>query len=167
MDETTKVLIGTISGFVVAFFAEPVKMYFTNRSKKQGLRLALYKEMMGNITILANYLTGEIESEGNIDFNSFYASLFRFEAFNYAITDEVGIFFQIQESMEIREFYIILQSIVSEKNIEKQKVLLVHLRRALSESIKNNVLDKKMLIKVNKDIKEDFDEIFEKIKTYR
>ena len=28
MDETTKVLIGTISGFIIAFFAEPVKSFF-------------------------------------------------------------------------------------------------------------------------------------------
>ena len=47
MDETTKVLIGTISGFLIAFFAEPIKIYFSNNFKKRNIRLALYKEKIG------------------------------------------------------------------------------------------------------------------------
>lgn len=40
MDETTKILIGTISGFVIAFFVEPVKIYFQNQGRKKNLRKA-------------------------------------------------------------------------------------------------------------------------------
>ena len=48
MDETTKVIIATLSGFIIAFFAEPVKSYFQNRGQLHNLRVALYKEMVNN-----------------------------------------------------------------------------------------------------------------------
>jgi hypothetical protein len=56
MDETIKVLIGTVSGFVIAFFAEPVKVFFQNRTGKQILRVALYKEILSNYWFLSTYL---------------------------------------------------------------------------------------------------------------
>jgi hypothetical protein len=35
MDETGKIIIATISGFTVAFFAEPIKLYFQNAHNKR------------------------------------------------------------------------------------------------------------------------------------
>lgn len=52
MDETTKVIIATLSGFIIAFFAEPVKSYFANRAKLNNLRIALYKELLYNYSTL-------------------------------------------------------------------------------------------------------------------
>jgi hypothetical protein len=34
MDNTLSVIIGTLSGFIIAFFAEPIKRYFEQKSKR-------------------------------------------------------------------------------------------------------------------------------------
>ena len=44
--------IATISGFIIAFFAEPLKTYFQNRAKLKNLRIALYKEILYNYSSL-------------------------------------------------------------------------------------------------------------------
>ena len=41
MDEFTKVLIATISGFIIAFLSEPTKTFFTNQNNVKQLRRAL------------------------------------------------------------------------------------------------------------------------------
>ena len=58
MDEILKITIGTVAGFVIAFFAEPVKIYFQNASKKKSLRLALYGELINNFMSLRFFLNG-------------------------------------------------------------------------------------------------------------
>jgi hypothetical protein len=41
MDDTLKIIIGTLSGFVIAFFAEPIKIFFQNRARINNIRLAV------------------------------------------------------------------------------------------------------------------------------
>ncbi len=43
--EFWQLLVGTISGFIIAFLAEPVKTFFENRNKKNRLRKSLYREI--------------------------------------------------------------------------------------------------------------------------
>jgi hypothetical protein len=50
MDVTTKVIIATLSGFIIAFFAEPAKKNFLERTKLHNLKIALYKELIFNMT---------------------------------------------------------------------------------------------------------------------
>lgn len=54
MDETLKIIIGTLSGFIIAFFAEPIKIYFQNKAKINYIRLAVYKEISHNYVVIYN-----------------------------------------------------------------------------------------------------------------
>lgn len=54
MDETMKIIFGTLSGFIIAFLAEPIKIYFQNINKLNQSRKALYKELYFNFQLCRN-----------------------------------------------------------------------------------------------------------------
>jgi hypothetical protein len=56
MDDVTKIIIATISGFIVAFFAEPVKLYFQNKQRRDVFRFALYAEIYNNYRLLSTFI---------------------------------------------------------------------------------------------------------------
>ncbi len=98
MDETTKVIIATLSGFIIAFFAEPVKNYFQNRAKLHNLRVALYKEMIHNYSSLDD---ASIDN-ANSSIKDFLARrVIRIECYKHAIENEVSLFYQLDESNKI------------------------------------------------------------------
>ncbi len=95
-----------ILGFLVAFFAEPVKTYFNNRSKKATLRNALYSEM----ALLYNRLTqlSKALSEGELDDSNIQwaiSELARFDCYNYVRTEGFLLFYQLEEAPAIDAFY--------------------------------------------------------------
>ena len=54
--EYLKTLISIFTGFVTAFLAEPVKVYFTNRAKKDNMKKALYGEIISIYNSLFAFL---------------------------------------------------------------------------------------------------------------
>src|SRR3989304_907108 len=101
MDETTKVLIGTLSGFLIAFFAEPVKIYFQNKTKLKNLKLALYKELLDNYWTLRD-MKGVNEKELVKFMHEFGI---RMECYKNAIQNEVSLFYQLKESHSFNVLY--------------------------------------------------------------
>jgi hypothetical protein len=99
MDETIKVIIATLSGFIIAFFAEPVKTYFQNRLKLQNLRLALYKEMLDNYMTLNSYTSNQIAITTQRDFIARH--MIRTECYRHALQHEVALFYQLDEAIRI------------------------------------------------------------------
>lgn len=95
MDGTLKIMIGTISGFVIAFLAEPVKIFFQNQQKIKKLRIALYKELMQNQSILKLLATKEI---GKDDFAVVGQYLLLNNCYKYVISQEVALFYQLKEA---------------------------------------------------------------------
>lgn len=99
MDETTKVIIATLSGFIIAFFAEPVKNYFENRAKLNNLRIALYKELLNNYKNVAMVIRGK-----DIAFKSRVKVLrnaLRTECYKHALENEVSLFYRLEEANDI------------------------------------------------------------------
>jgi len=71
VDETTKILIGTISGFLIAFFSEPVKLYFQNKFSLGKMRGALYYEIYHNYIALLSFLDTYAEANNQESLLSF------------------------------------------------------------------------------------------------
>jgi hypothetical protein len=101
MDETTKVLIATISGFIIAFFAEPVKAWFQNRAKVRELRLALYKEIFLNYSYLAG------ENKDKIFSKALVQHAMQNNCYQYAINSEIKTFYKVKEAATINNIYTI------------------------------------------------------------
>jgi hypothetical protein len=119
MDETTKVIIATISGFVIAFFAEPVKTWFQDRAKVNELRLALYNEILMNYEFLDNILN-KIPSKDEIsNLPTFTVNYFvQIDCYKYAISQEIKTFYRLRESAYVSGVYKDLVALIdiSEKN---------------------------------------------------
>jgi hypothetical protein len=56
MSDTAIAIIGVVAGFITAFFAEPVKIYFQNKARLNTLRLSLYRELWHNYALLNTLL---------------------------------------------------------------------------------------------------------------
>lgn len=114
MDQTTITVLGMIAAFitasVTAFLAEPVKMYFQDRSSRKYLTLALYKELLHNYFLLEHVLDYSEEDSGisrdtmNIlgEFN------LRTECYRQAVSDQLQMFYRLEEAAEFNEVYSML-----------------------------------------------------------
>ena len=152
MDETTKVLIGTVSGFLIAFFAEPVKRYFENKSKLQYLRIALYKEMIQNFFILEQALH-EYKNDKNSNIMVGQPLLID-DCYRYVVSQETALYYQLSEARLINMFYKLLDMLikiperekmfrtVSAKDIIEGTLGLVH------DGLETGILEKKLAEKV-------------------
>jgi hypothetical protein len=99
MDETTKVIIATLSGFIIAFFAEPVKNYFQDRAKLRNLRIALYKEVFYNYTVLSESRMKIIEDEAEVAIGDYLSQrVLRTECYKHALENEISLFYQLDEA---------------------------------------------------------------------
>src|SRR5260221_14496901 len=106
MDETTKILIGTISGFVIAFFAEPIKLLFQNDFKKRNLKTALYREMYNNYRSLEMFIDQSQQKMSQKEGYEFFTEYsFRKECFQYYISNEPELFYQLREAVHINTIY--------------------------------------------------------------
>lgn len=96
MTETTQIIIATLSGFIIAFFAEPVKNYFANRSKLRNLKIALYKELCNNYSTLNSNTRLDL-----VPTMLFYQSALRTECYEHALEHEISLFYQLDEASMI------------------------------------------------------------------
>lgn len=116
MDETTKILIGTLSGFVIAFFAEPVKIYFQNSAKLKYLMLGLYKEMWSNFTVLnaiANAETTQTTPKrtASVQYRARVAlikTMIRTEFYQQTLKENLHSFYRMKEALCIHQLYAII-----------------------------------------------------------
>ena len=172
MDEATKVLIGTFSGFIVAFLAEPVKIYFQNRAKINNLRLAIYKELLYNFLLCKNIESKkgikEPPSKGNLSgIVSLVNTSIRNECYKDAVTNNIHLFYKLDEVLSVHSLYGTLSEIPeaarrelpSVKGHEKEPAYLKLRIGMISESagvfcnryisgFKKGYLDKSLLKKI-------------------
>jgi hypothetical protein len=107
-------LIASIAGVVVAFIvgvlAEPAKLYFENRHKKQQLRIMLYKEMASNYFNLYSSATFIKAAVAKGTLNPMVSSTLErmkelnFDCYNYAKT-QLTLFYQLNEAVWIDRVY--------------------------------------------------------------
>jgi len=141
MDETTKIIIATISGFVIAFFAEPVKIYFQNKAKLKNLQIAIYKEIIHNYALLRNF-NGEGDFRPLIEFNNEY--YIRTECYKQAITSELTLFYQLKEASAINHLYSFL-SILSHEKLEQPLGYVIFFMGSLKGRLNNGVFNGKLM----------------------
>jgi len=107
MDEATKLLIGTLSGFAIAFLAEPVKIYFENRSKLQHLKTGLYKELLFNYIICtsAGDYPDRVYSADAVE----QLSSVMDDCYKNALKNDMHLFYQLADanSISLLEGYVI------------------------------------------------------------
>jgi len=115
MDETTKVVIGTISAFLIAFFAEPIKTFFQNRSRRNHLQVALYSEIYNNYNVLGGFLKiyGEIDIEqSKAYFKGSIKHSIRSECYKYYVSSQSDLFYQLKEASQLNIIYATLFSLL-------------------------------------------------------
>jgi hypothetical protein len=166
MNESLNVIIGTLSGFIIAFFAEPIKRYFENKSKLQHLRIALYKEMIQNYLMLESTLNDFRNNEkSNIMVGQ---PLMIDDCYRYVVSQETALYYQLTEARLINSFYKLLNMLikipegekafrtVSAKDIIDAMVGLIH------SGLEMGTLDKKLAQSVTS--KRELENILERLK---
>ncbi|RPI93969.1 MAG: hypothetical protein EHM40_08150 [Chloroflexi bacterium] len=112
MDETTKVIIATLSGFVIAFFAEPVKNYFGNRAKLHHLRVAFYTELVNNYYALTHFTMGNTETDSYVLHNATKYQM-RTECYKHALQNELPLFYQLTEAKLLNHVYGLINQLIN------------------------------------------------------
>jgi len=110
MDETTKIIIGTLSGFIIAFLAEPVKIHFQNLNKLNRLRKALYKELHFNYLLCRNMAKKRglktPPTRGNLKaYIEMCIEDTKSQYYEQTIHSELDMFYQIEESTTIHNLH--------------------------------------------------------------
>jgi len=112
MDETTKVIIATLSGFIIAFFAEPVKNYFADRAKLHNLRVALYTELINNYYALTHFTLHGTDADSYTLFHVPKYEL-RMECYKHAIQNELSLYYQLKEANVLNIIYVRINQLMN------------------------------------------------------
>lgn len=144
MDETIKVLIGTISGFIVAFMAEPVKSHFQNRNQRKHLRISLYKELFINYI----WLSGNESIEDLQVFLRASKQALRFECYDHVITQQVTLFYQLREAVMITLLYANLRAIMTDSAYHNPEGFIKAFLQTLENEVVSGGFDKRLLVRV-------------------
>jgi hypothetical protein len=169
MDEMLKITIGTLSGFIVAFFAEPVKLFFQNRAKKENLRRALYHEMICNYYLIKEFVDEAVRENLNADpdekdtkLDKFFSSLregsdfmIRMECFQYTVQNENFTLYQLRDASLINSIYGRLKGIStwlivedSPKKRSKLESLIKDYLSQMDDGLKYGMFDAKTVRKI-------------------
>ena len=115
MDATLQVIIATLSGFIVAFLADPVKSFFQNNARRSRLRNALYGEIASNYACLENSpsLTPSKEFAHQVTtaLAEGFATGLRTECYRGALSQETLLFYELPEAPYINLIYSHVDSI--------------------------------------------------------
>lgn len=155
MDETTKILIGTVSGFIIAFFAEPVKLYFQNKFNLNKMQGALYYEIFHNYMSLLIFLENYSkisDQEAMSLFKSGAKHSIRTECYKHFISNEVKLFYQLKEAAEINLMYSFIYTMKDYIDNDKDsqddiRTLVKHYTDFVKNSIKEGALNNKIMDK--------------------
>jgi hypothetical protein len=100
--EFLKIFIPMLSGFLTAFLAEPIKIFFTNQSRENNIKATIYSEIIliyeKFIIVLSMYEKSPSES----DFSSMLNG--KFDCYEYA-KSEPSIFYKFPEAASINRIY--------------------------------------------------------------
>jgi hypothetical protein len=174
MDETIQILIATLSGFIIAFMADPVKESILGFFKRRKIRLALYKEMMNNYYKLAIFEKNNGDSsskEEDNDIDAFAALIYvEKEYYDYVKKNEITEFYLLKEASTITSIYRLIGELVDEEpkfgnflfpkvkekdntttdpsKFKLRKLLMREYPIQFREFIESNKLDKKYMYKI-------------------
>ena len=103
--------IATISGFIIAFFAEPVKIHYQHKAKLHNLRVALYKELLNNYYALTHFT---VESLSDLFSPEYVAQHeLRTECYKQTLQNDISLLYQLVEANAINVLYSQIDKIMS------------------------------------------------------
>jgi hypothetical protein len=147
-------ILGTLLGVVLGFFAEPIEIYFQNKSKINHLRVALYKEMVQNYFILFQGLY-EFRNNKAKNFFSIGSPLLGSDCYQFVISQETALFYQLKEARFMNTFYRLLTQVIALPNA-RNKIMGVSwdkfiemIINLVTDSLSQGILDKKIFQKVS------------------
>ncbi|NJO76618.1 MAG: hypothetical protein HC833_24505 [Leptolyngbyaceae cyanobacterium RM1_406_9] len=146
--EYLKTLISVFAGFITAFLAEPVKVYFTNRAKKNNLRRSLYGEILNIYSSLSNFLVSIEERGIQIPFLKVVDT--NFNCYNFAKSDPT-LFYQLKEANSVNQIYSNIEllkqehetGVESDKAVSLVKLVILQIELLLT----TKKFDKKTVLK--------------------
>lgn len=112
MDETAKVIIATLSGFIIAFFAEPVKNYFADRANLHHLRVALYTELINNYYALTHFTLNGTNADSYTLFHIAKYEL-RTECYKHTLQNEIPLFYRLIEANMLNIIYVRINQLMN------------------------------------------------------
>lgn len=159
MDETIKILIGTLSGFLIAFLSEPVKLHFQNRINKNNLRKALYHEIFSNYYALGAFVedneNGKKIPAVDIDvLQSASRHNIRTEYYKFATTQNAHLFYQLREAAWINLLYGLLSAlnewaeIRDNGKVKKPEAIINSFMENVEAYLKEGIFSKKIMSQV-------------------
>jgi hypothetical protein len=151
--EYLKTLISIFAGFITAFSAEPVKVYFTNRAKKSNLRRSLYGEILGVYNSFFTFLVFTEERGMNISLSKVVNT--NFDCYKFAKADP-ALFYQLKEASLFNQIYGNIEllkqesdsGIDSEKSVSVAKLIVLQIEHLLV----SKKLDKKIVFEYCADL---------------
>lgn len=130
MDEVIKIIIATISGFIVAFFAEPIKLYFQNEHKKKVFQLALYGEISHNYRLLSAFLKVYINEDDPNQVKGFFEGTskdsVRIDCYSRLSSQFPETYYQLKEATIINTLYAYLVSVTNPAIYSQNDVTKFH-----------------------------------------
>lgn len=154
--EFWQLLIGTLSGFIIAFLAEPVKTFFISRSKINMLREALYREMFSNYVLLKSTKEAVhlVLEEHKIDTKTFDVSdlklIIRKECYEKVLKEDAITFYMLSESVILNRMYASLTRLSEKMNFNDVSVSVDMLADEIEMSIALGGLRRKTARKVSR-----------------
>jgi hypothetical protein len=152
MDESLKIIIGTLSGFIVAIFTEPIKRKIENKSKLRNLRIALYKEMIQNFFMLEQALQ-EYKNDNNSNI-MVGQPLLIVDCYRYVVSQETALYYQLSEARLINMFYKLVDMLIGIPEGEKKfrtvpaKDIIESIVGLVRGGLDTGILNKKLAEKV-------------------
>jgi hypothetical protein len=159
MDDTIKILIGTLSGFLIAFLSEPIKLYFQNQINKNNLRKALYHEIFSNYYAFGAFVehndNGKKVPTVDIDvLQSASRHNIRTEYYKFATTQNAHLFYQLKEASWINLLYGLLSALIEwaeikdNNKVKKPEALINSFMENVEDCLKGDIFSKKIMSQV-------------------
>jgi hypothetical protein len=157
MNDVTKIIIATLSGFIAAFFAEPIKLYFQNKQKMDIFRLALYAEIYNNYRLLSTFVKVNKENapdEIKMFFESMTKDSLRMDCYARLSSQHPDTYYQLKEFIIINDLYSYLTfalnpEIYSSNNVVKFHRAIVTFILLVEEYTARNELDNNVMHKAS------------------
>lgn len=144
-----EVVIGTVSGFLVAIFADLTKGWLQRRVEHNRLRDMLYQEILNNHGI-AQSIFPELSLP---DLNSTITYRLSMEGYEYAKTNNIALFYELREASCFNQLYSIIRQLKNtDKKTSQEKIekLFNELFSLFVSFIETGALDEKRLDKLSK-----------------
>lgn len=114
--EYWQLLIGTLSGFIIAFLAEPIKTFFTSRAEKASLREAIYREIASNYLLLHSIKKSQNAPEGLEDKvgigSKYILKNLHQECYQHILKENPVDLYQLEEALALVNAYAKLSAII-------------------------------------------------------